>query len=92
MNAQCVQADPAIDIWAMGIILYFLLCGKLPFTGTTRAEVITKITKSQFKFPDKKIISPGCKALLNGLLNKNPKSRITMIEILQSEWYTMPYN
>jgi serine/threonine protein kinase len=89
--AACVQAVPTIDIWAMGIILYFLVCGKLPFFGQTRAEVVTKITKNPVKFPEKKWISAQCKTLINALLNKNPKKRITMNEIYQAEWYAMSY-
>jgi serine/threonine protein kinase len=86
------NADPAIDVWAMGIILYFLLFACLPFRGNSDKEIAKMITTQKVTFPiDKRKISAECKKLLLGLLNKRPKERLKICEILQSDWMKVPY-
>lgn len=92
LNSTNTAADPAIDIWAMGIILYFLLYGSLPFRAGTEKELIKAISLQKLMFPvDKRKISAECRKLLLGMLAKNPKSRMKIDEILQSEWLKIPY-
>ena len=90
LTAKDTMADPAIDIWAMGIILYFMLYGCLPFKGSTTKDVCNGIIKSKVTFPFNKKISEECKKLIEGMLNKNPKMRLKISEILQSDWLKLP--
>ena len=41
------------DIWSIGVILYILFSGKMPFKGETCQEIYNSIKKSEFKFPAK---------------------------------------
>ena len=80
-------ADPAIDIWAMGIILYFMIYGHIPFSGRTEKEAAKAILTHKIPFiHEKKIVSKKCKDLIIGMLEKNPKKRMKITEIIQADW------
>jgi serine/threonine protein kinase len=90
LTVKSTVADPAIDIWAMGIILYFMLYEHLPFKGPTLKDVYNAIIKSKVVFPSNKKVTEECKRLIQGMLNKNPKVRLKINEILQSDWLKLP--
>lgn len=51
VNKQEYTGPPA-DIWALGVLLYALLCGTFPFKGQTDKELYKKITSGDFYSPD----------------------------------------
>ncbi|OMJ68125.1 hypothetical protein SteCoe_34511 [Stentor coeruleus] len=80
--------DEKCDIWGVGIILYALLCGSLPFTGADDEEIERNITKGKFEI-SKGVwtgVSKECKDLVNKLLERNPKYRLTAAQALAHPW------
>ncbi|ORX73486.1 Pkinase-domain-containing protein [Anaeromyces robustus] len=77
-----------IDIWAMGITLYCLIFGNVPFTASTEFELLSVICHQELKFPEDIQISDSLHDLLTKILTKDPKKRISMKEIENHPWVT----
>ena len=78
----------AADIWAMGITLYFFVCGVLPFNDTNIFALHKLIQHEELRFPDENLISTQLKDLLVRMLCKDPNQRITIPEIKKHPWVT----
>lgn len=72
------------DIWAMGVILYVMLTGKLPFYGDTISALYAKIKAVDYRCPE--YFSPSLKQLLSQILVKDPKKRMTIDQLRENEW------
>ncbi|XP_038061168.1 maternal embryonic leucine zipper kinase-like isoform X2 [Patiria miniata] len=72
------------DIWSMGVLLYALLCGFLPFDDDHVATLYKKILKGEYEEP--RWLSDGSCDLLKQMLQINPKKRISMEELLIHPW------
>ncbi|OMJ95641.1 hypothetical protein SteCoe_887 [Stentor coeruleus] len=78
------------DLWSIGVIMYILLSGKMPFGGRDEGEIIRCITKGSFNIKGREWIkiSPQATDLLKKLLNPNPKLRISASAALSHPWFT----
>ena len=74
------------DIWSLGICIYQLLSGKMPFNARDQDSLFTKIKAGNFEMPS--TFSPDLKDLLNRMIEVNPKKRITAEEIVVHPWMT----
>ena len=70
-----------VDIWAIGIIMYRLLIGKLPFNGEN------EITNKILNFPNDIKISKAAKNLIEQILVKEPKKRPNLSQILYHDFF-----
>ena len=51
LMGNITRLEPSIDIWAMGIILYTMIAGALPFSGKSINEIIDKICTGKYSLP-----------------------------------------
>ncbi|KAK8631307.1 hypothetical protein V6N13_080061 [Hibiscus sabdariffa] len=78
-----------VDIWACGIILFFLHAGFLPFHESSMIMTYRKIFRGEFKFPE--WTSPDLRRLISRLLDTNPETRISIDEIMRDPWFMKGY-
>jgi 5'-AMP-activated protein kinase catalytic alpha subunit len=78
------------DVWSCGVILFVLLTGWLPFEDRNLAVLCHKIFKSEFNCPN--FLSVGVGNLVKRILDPNPKTRITIPEIVEDEWFKQGYS
>lgn len=78
------QGKPA-DIWAVGVTLYVLLYGKLPFYGEGYLGIYNSILHDEPKFSDANML---LKDLFKRLLEKDPNKRITLDQLKVHPWVT----
>merc|ERR1719171_1834134 len=63
------------DIWAMGVLLYALLCGSFPFKGQSDRELYRRIAKGAFVFPESFALSVESRALIQRVLTVDWQKR-----------------
>lgn len=74
------------DIWSLGIILYAMACGYLPFEDPNTNKLYKKILNCDYLIPG--FIAPSCKDLIKKILNTDPNQRFKISDIRSHDWYT----
>lgn len=80
-------SSQAADIWSMGVSLYCLRYGHVPFEQSGVLELYEAIRKDEVKY-DGVDVDPNFIDMMNKLLEKNPAARITMDELREHPWVT----
>lgn len=83
------QYSRAVDTWALGVIVFVLLCGCLPFDDDSSAITSDDAIRTKFslRFPRwARNLSPSAKDLLSKLLDVNSSTRYTAEEALRHPW------
>ncbi|KAK9447361.1 kinase-like domain-containing protein [Limtongia smithiae] len=80
----------SVDMWALGCVLYTLLCGFPPFYDESIQALTEKVARGQYTFlsPWWDPISKGAKDLVSHLLTVDPERRYTIEEFLSHPWIT----
>ena len=78
---------PLADIWSIGVILFALVCGYLPFEDPNTSALYKKILSGEYK--PARWLSSEVKDLISKILEVDPKKRYTIDHIKRHPWYNM---
>uniref|UniRef100_A0A665WQF1 non-specific serine/threonine protein kinase n=2 Tax=Echeneis naucrates TaxID=173247 RepID=A0A665WQF1_ECHNA len=78
------------DVWSMGVLLFALLCGYLPFDDDNCMVLYRKIMRGNYDNP--RWLSPGSILILNQMMQVDPKRRLSVRQLLDHPWVVKDYN
>ncbi|XP_058269147.1 MAP/microtubule affinity-regulating kinase 4 isoform X2 [Hemibagrus wyckioides] len=81
---------PEVDIWSLGVILYTLVSGSLPFDGQNLKELRERVLSGKYRVPF--YMSTDCESILRRFLVLNPAKRCTLEQIMKDKWMNVGYD
>ncbi|XP_012871589.1 PREDICTED: sperm motility kinase 2B-like [Dipodomys ordii] len=84
MFKQQHYQGPKVDIWGLGVLLYYMVMGNVPFTGRSWIVLRKQVLSGRFEL--RKSFSPELRGILAYLLTEDPKKRPLVKQIMRHPW------
>ena len=76
--------DEKVDLWSLGVLCYEFLVGEPPFDAPGKKATFKRISRVDINFPN--FVSAGARDLINKLLVKDPRLRISLKDVVKHPW------
>jgi hypothetical protein len=88
---QNMPYNKEVDVWSLGVILFYMFTGCYPFMGKEEEEIEEKIINDPVEFKDGEweILSDKLKDLIQKCLEKYPEERITIDDFINHPWFKL---
>jgi serine/threonine protein kinase len=73
-----------VDVWSLGVVLYVLVCGTLPFEGANLQQLRDRVLSGRIRIPF--FLSTDCENLIRKMLTLDPAKRPTIDQIKKHKW------
>ncbi|CCD23242.1 serine/threonine protein kinase KIN2 NDAI_0B02070 [Naumovozyma dairenensis CBS 421] len=81
---------PEVDVWSFGIVLYVLVCGKVPFDDENSSVLHEKIRQGKVEYPNH--LSIEVISLLSKMIVVDPAKRASLRQVVEHPWMTRGYD
>jgi serine/threonine protein kinase len=72
------------DIWSVGVIVFAMVTGALPWTERNQTKLFAQITKGRYKIPS--TLSRDCQSFIKGLMTVDQGERMSIVQALNHPW------
>ncbi len=86
---ELIKGEPyndSVDVWGIGIILFMLLTGKIPFKGSDKETIFRKIVEEDIHYSKYNLHKREIE-LLKALLQKDPNNRVEIEDVLSYKFF-----
>ncbi|RHX96563.1 hypothetical protein DYB36_006711, partial [Aphanomyces astaci] len=87
---QFQKYDNKADLWSVGTILYEMVVGRPPFNGANQVQLLHNIQRENVRFPKDLPVGRDAVALMEGLLVRDPKRRISFDQFFHAPFLDRP--
>ncbi|KAM5159715.1 sperm motility kinase 2B-like [Callospermophilus lateralis] len=84
LHRQEPYDGPAVDVWSLGVLLFLMLTGCIPFTGASYAQTKEQVLQARYHLPFH--LSDEAQSLVSWMLTLEPVHRPTLQQILGHPW------
>lgn len=84
-----LTTSPSIDVWAIGLMMYAMLFGTLPFYSDNEKQLKEKIKTAKITFPSDVALTDMGRDLLLSMLDRDPKKRLELLNFMNTEYFNI---